>query len=135
MDNKAVTALLVAVALGGGYVAMQNGAKHGSPLVAPEKPNQIPARGQILAFVNSDCVNCKRMQENLALLKIPVPIKWVYVDVDRSMARSYKIRNPPVFVRVDDFDREISRTSGHLSVPDMCRWLHLPLPAPQESVP
>jgi len=135
MDNKAVTLLLLAAAVGGGYVAFQNGAKHGSPLVAPEKPNLPPARGQLLIFISGDCIQCRRMQDNLSLVKLPVPVKWINVDRDRAMARSYKVRNPPVLIRVDDFDREISRTSGHLSVVELCTWLHLPVPQTEEGIP
>ena len=135
MDNKAVTLLLLAAAVGGGYVAFQNGAKHGSPLVAPEKPNLPPARGQLLIFISGDCIQCRRMQDNLSLVKLPVPVKWINVDRERATARSYKVKNPPVLIRVDDFDREISRASGHLSVMELCNWLHLPVPQTEEGIP
>ena len=96
----------------------------GNPL-SPAAPPVV----KVMAFVSSDCQQCQRVKDNLSLIKTP-PVKfdWVEVDRNRSLARRWKVRNPPVWILLDDREREDSRTEGHLSVPELFRWLRVPLP-------
>lgn len=116
-------AAVVLAVVGYQHLQPQPGAP-GNPLApAPAAPV-----GKVLAFINGDCQQCQRLKDNLGLVKVPVKVEWIDTTRNRPEARRWKVRTPPVWILLDEREREVSRAEGHLSVPELFRWLRVPLP-------
>lgn len=78
----------------------------------------------LMKFSADWCSQCKVLDKSIATANPDVPIRYIDIDGEPTLAEQYKIRTLPTCILFDESGAELKRFSGAKSPTQLNEWIN-----------